>query len=239
LSEQLVALVAGSPAKTKELALMYQEHLHQLSLSKASALAELREPLFKFKLRKAEAFVRSCLAVSYQDFLAKGEKWFGKARVDKYLTTIEQHQPNVEMIIAGFIDGAPVLYQISRDGGTGPLELEPCTNFCLIGSGALTAEPVLHARIQDRNTPVNQALYNAYEAKKIAESSPYVGEKTRMFVLTAPLAESKQIEASVITVFGEKALAKLYQKFGPKPMQTWPSLPTKSLQKAHFKWPPP
>jgi hypothetical protein len=237
LNEELVALIAGSPAKGKELAGLYQAHLGAVTLSKANGLNELRKPLFELKRRKAESYIWSRLAVSYQDFLVKGEKWFGKARVDRYLTAIEQHQPNVEMIIAGFIEGHPVLYQISRDD-TGALELEQSTNVCLIGTGATTAAPALHARVHRPTTPMSQALYNAYEAKKIGESSPYVGEKTRMFLLTAPEPGSKQIRGKVVTENGEKALKRLYRQYGPKPMKTWPDLPADSFLDAQFKWTP-
>lgn len=236
LSEQVVALMAGSPAKAKELANLYRGHLATIPLSKGNALAELRKPILEFKLRKAEFYIRSRLAVSYQDFLKNGEAWFGRPRVETHLAAIERHQPNIEIIIAAFIDGEPALYQTVIDAVTGSLELDEFTNFCLIGSGAATAEPALHARTQIPNTPMAQALYNLYEAKKIGESSPFVGQKTRMFLLQPPEG-SNEIRASVVTASGENFLRKLFRRYGPKPMKTSPDLPKEVFQKAHFKWP--
>jgi len=239
LSEQLVALVAGSPAKAKELANIYRVHLGAAPLSKGNALEELRKPLLEFKLRRADFYVRSRLAVPYLDLLNNGEAWFGKARVEKCLAVIEKNQPNVEMIIAGFIEGEPAIYQTVVDVGTGVLELDQFTNFCLVGSGAATAEPALHTRTQMPNTPMPRALYNVYEAKKVGESSPFVGQKTRMFLLEPPKgAGSNQIRASVVTASGEIFLQRLFRKYGPKPMKMWPDLPEDTFQKAHFKWPP-
>jgi hypothetical protein len=86
---------------------------------------------------------------------------------------------------------------------------------------------------------MSQALYNLYEAKKIGESSPFVGQKTRMFLLEPPNGRNaKQIRASVVTAGGEIFLQKLFRRYGPKPMKTWPDLPKDVFQKAHFKWPP-
>jgi hypothetical protein len=81
LSEQLVALVAGSPAKAKELATLYREHLATVVLSMNNALDELRKPILEFKRRKADFYIRSKLAVSYLEFLNNGEAWFGASRV--------------------------------------------------------------------------------------------------------------------------------------------------------------
>lgn len=234
LSNQLVAMFAGSPAKAKELALMYQDHLAKTILSEATALEEIRKPLAAFKLRKADWFVKIKLAVSYQDFLANGETWFGRQTVDRYLTAIEEHYPNVEMIIAGFIDGKPVLYQIMREHGVQPIEVDPVTNFCLIGSGATTAEPSLHARLQTNNTPLTQTLYNVYEAKMAGESSPYVGQKTRMYIVYASDTDPKRIVVDMVTEDGEKWLASLYAKHGPKAMKTWPTMPPKATFRTPF-----
>jgi hypothetical protein len=195
LSEELVALAAGSPGKAKELALMYAAYLPHVRLSLAHAVQELAKPLSDFKRRKADLYIKSTLAVPYSEFLLKGEQWLGKQGFEQRIAAIEKHQPKVEMILAGFIERTPVLYRISRNAGKGPLELEQITNFCLIGTGAYVADPALHARGQDSNTPLSQAMYNVYEAKKTGETSPYAGQKTIMHILKPPKAGSKQIRA--------------------------------------------
>jgi 20S proteasome alpha/beta subunit len=233
LSDQLLAMVAGSPAKAKELALMYEAHLKEVILSEATALEALRKPLADLKFRKADWYVRMRLGVSYLEFLNHGAAWFGSAITERYLASIESHQPNVEMIIGGFIDGAPVLYRIARDE-EGVLDLNTETNFCLIGSGAATAEPALHARSQTNTTALSETLYNVYEAKKIGESSPYVGQKTRIYILHPPNGTSKRAPVDMVTKEGEEWLAGLYAKYGPKKLKTWPNIPANAIRKTGF-----
>jgi 20S proteasome alpha/beta subunit len=235
LSEQLVAMVAGAVAQTKELAHIYQAYLrtNKLSADDAEATKQLRIPLGELKSRTAESYVQRRLAVSYREFRKNGKKDFGPEVYYRYLAAIEKHQPNVEMIIAGFEGGTPRLYHIRRDDGNKPVELEDATNFCLIGSGSIAAEPTLHARKQTSNTPLSQALYNIYEAKKLGEASPWVGEKTRMFVLKPP-DNGSALRAQVVTDAGEKWLKQLYRRYGPKPMKTWPDLPVGVFQTAHL-----
>jgi hypothetical protein len=132
------------------------------------------------------------------------------------------------MIIAGFIGDRPILFQL-RDN-----ELDIVTNFSLVGSGAYAAEMALHARKQTANTSLNQALYNVYEAKKIGETSPHVGAKTRMLVLHPPDQGSRRLTVQLVTPTGENALDELFRKYGPKPMDRWPDLPDDALLKASF-----
>ena len=236
LSDELVALAAGSAGKAKELALMYKGYLRHVSLSLPHAVRQLSKPLNDFKRQKADSYVKSTLAVSYTEFLAKGKQWFGEEEFDQRIAAIEKHQPKVEMILAGFIEGEPVLYRITRDGA-GPLELEQVTNFCMIGSGTYVAEPTLHGRCQDFKTALSQTMYNVYEAKKTGEISPYVGQKTIMHILLPPKRGAKQIQGRHLTPAGEKFLQKLYRKYGPRVMKSWPDLPDGVLEPALFKWP--
>jgi 20S proteasome alpha/beta subunit len=240
LSEELVALAAGSIAQTKELAMIYKDHLKRnpLSDNESEDLEQLRKPLSELKRRRAEAYVRRRLAVGYREFLANGARWFGEQYYDRYLAAIEKHQPNVEMILAGFSGRTRRLYEIRRQDGTGSVELQQATNFCLIGTGALAAEPVLHARKQTANTPMSQAVYNIYEAKKTGETSPWVGERTRCFVLLPAENGEASICARVVTANGEKWLKRLYRSYGPRPMKSWPDVPKDAFEKAHFTWPP-
>lgn len=228
LSPQLVAMFAGSTGRAKELALIYQGYLTQNTLVVNDALKQLEQPLREFKERRASAYIGRTLGVTYDKFLNEGERWLGKKPFTEYLGAIKKHNPNVQMIIAGFIGNDPVLCEL-RDG-----ELEWRTNFCLIGTGSYTAEPAMHARQHIFTTPKNQALYNVYEAKKIGESSPYVGQKTRMFVLSPPAPGTSKIRAEVVTEVGEKSLKKLLRKYGPRPLKTWPDLPPGTFQVARL-----
>jgi hypothetical protein len=186
----------------------------------ADALAHLRKPLGDLKRRLADSYTQARLAVSYEQLRENGQKWFGDDRWQRHMEAVDQHDLNVDMIIAGFIGRIPVLYQTSRANGY--LELEAATNFCVIGSGATTAEPALHARAQSFNTPLPMALYNIYEAKKISEASPFVGKRTILFVVYADENE-RCVRLEVLTDFGERQLEELYKEYGPKPISSWPN----------------
>lgn len=227
LSDRLVAVFAGAPGPAKELALMYQAYLKTTALIEATAVDQLREPWGEFKLRRAKAYVERTLCVSYQDFIAHGEQWFGLTRRDQCLDAIAKHTPNVQMIFAGFIGDEAVLYRLWDD-------VEISTTFTAIGSGAMAAEPALHAREHRQKTAKSQALYNVYEAKKISEASPFVGQKTRLLVVSAPSAGQDEINVEWVTPAGEKFLAKLFRKYGPRPMRYWPILPDGALQPAVY-----
>lgn len=229
LSGQLVCMFAGAPGRAKELALIYQDFLNHNTLSFTDAPQRLKEPLEMFKLRHAEHYIRSRLCFSYQQLLDSGEKWLGKDGRDRYLAAIDAHDLRVSLIIAGFVDSAPVLFQ-TRGIGLRDLDLEVVTNFCLIGTGAYTAEPALHARNQIFTTALPRTLYNVYEAKRLGQASPYVGTKTRMYVLRPPSDGSNQIGAERVTREGEKWLARLFRKLGPKPMGATPEMPQPALE---------
>lgn len=229
LSHQLIALFAGSPGRAHELALLFKDYLSRTNLTLVGAASQLREPLTTFKRRMADSYVQRRLAVSYQDFLDHGKEWFGPEAYERRLTAIERHDLRVELIIAGFVEGEAVLFQVRQDADGG-VELEQCTNFCVIGTGAYTAEPALHARAHTFTTPLADALYNVYEAKRVGESSPYVGARTRILVLKHGLNRGEfETHIRVVEPAGEKWLRGLYRRHGPRPIRQRLEIPDTAL----------
>jgi hypothetical protein len=218
LSPQLVAMAADSVSRAKELSLLYRGYLEKTILNEVDVVNQLQEPVATFKRRLANSYIGRRLGLSYDEVWAKRDQW------QDYLDVIEKHPLRVQMVIAGFLDRTPVLCEL-RDK-----EVEWRTNTSLIGSGAYTAEPALHARRHTPNTPLPQALYNVYEAKKAGEGSPFVGEMTRMFVLRPGRKDPQKIQIQFVTPQGENWLAGLYAEYGPKPMVQIPQLPKDALQ---------
>jgi hypothetical protein len=237
LSPQFVALFAGSPGKAKELSWLYQSHLKDRTLTMDNAVDELSKPPLRFKRQKADFYISMTLCVSYEDFLSKGATWLGQQMYAGRIAAIEMHQPKVEMIIAGFIEGQPVLFRLATASAVDHIDLEAVTNSCMIGSGMTAASVSFHGRKHDRNTPLSQTMYYVYEAKKTGEIGPFVGHQTRMHVLFPPEPGGTQIMGQYVTDEGERFLQKLHRRYGPKPMKTWPDIPTNTLKTAHFKWP--
>jgi hypothetical protein len=237
LSHQFVALFGGAPGKAKELSMLYQARLKNTTLTLDNVVDGLAEPLANFKRQKADFYLKMTLCVSYQEFLGKGTKWFGKAMYEQRLAAIDNHQPKVEMIIAGFVEGQPYLFRLATAGEVNHLDLGVGGNSCMIGSGTLAANVSLHARNHNSNTALSETMYYLYEAKKAGEASPWVGEKTRMHVLLPPEPGETQIRGQYLTDAGERFLQRLHRRYGPKPMKAWPVIPPDALKTAHFKWP--
>jgi hypothetical protein len=227
LSKQLVALFSDRPGRAKELALIYKSYLRTVELTEDNVLEHLRVPIAKLKDRIANSYVQRCLARSYQDLLDHGDQWVGSETKDRYIANIEAHQLKVGVMIAGFIGQTPILCEL-RDG-----ELQWATTFSLIGSGAFAAEPAMHARKHTFNTSLSEALYNTYEAKRVGETSPFVGLQTKMYVVYPEDEKSEgYIRFEVVTPTGEKFLHRMFRRYGPKPIRKWVPLPEGSMEKA-------
>jgi hypothetical protein len=211
LSDQIVSLFADSPARAKELAWIFRDYLGKNVLQREAVVNQLREPIGLLKRRLANAFIQRTLAISYEDMVSKGAGWFGETYQREYLARVENNPLRVQLIVAGFIDQFPVLCELGTDG-----ELEWRTSFSIVGNGAYTAEPAMHARSHTSDTPLVQALYNVYEAKRVSEINPYVGRQTAILILEPARDTDRSIGVSRVTKEGSKFLDKLYKRFGPK-----------------------
>lgn len=221
LSDNVMAMVADRPGRAKELAGYYRAHLANIELNETNLLSELQEPIRMLKRRIGAGYIgRKCMGVSYEEFLSNGVAWFGQPAFDRHSATIESNPLGVDMIIAGFFRPQNQGHYQSflcklRDG-----EINRITNFALIGSGTYTAEPALHSRSQNPTLDLPDTVYNVYEAKKLGESSPSVGQKTTLYVLQPPdpVMKDKKLRVRVLREEGEKELAKRFKKYGPRPV---------------------
>jgi 20S proteasome alpha/beta subunit len=229
LSPQIVALYAGRITRAKELTTIYQHHLSTVELTLESLQDTLTAPLSIIKKRHANAYIQRKLAISYDDLLKNGEQWLGKELCGECVAAIAANELGVDMIFAGFVGGEPVLFEL-RNG-----EISETDHFSLIGSGAYTAEPAMHARAHTKNSTLSEALYNTFEAKKIGETSPFVGTQTTMVVIHPPNEGSHDhVRAQFVTKEGFKFLQKQFRKYGPKPIKTWTDIPKGTLETAYF-----
>lgn len=216
LSEQLCCLVAGRPGIAKELVYAYREYLAKQTLAPENLAEHLQQPILRLKRRMAESYTGRKWGLSYEEFLKSGSSYFPADYYQHHLAVIDQHKSGVELIVAGFIGEQPTLCSVRDDQVT----ME--TTVALIGTGAYTAEPCIHAREHRAGTDWRLGVYNVFEAKKIGERSPFVGEDTRLFVVYPPEKGQTQIRFSTVTPEGENRLTKLLEEYGPKPMIRFP-----------------
>jgi hypothetical protein len=211
LNGHLISMFAGSPGRAKELAMIYREYLDTHDLEERRVVEQLREPISSFKRRLANAYLGRTLGLSYDEVLAKGGKWFGK-EFQRRLLILEDHPIRVDLVIAGFIGPFPVLCEL-RHG-----ELEWKTIYAMVGTGAYTAEPVMHARKHQEGTPLYNAIYNVFEAKAMSEHSPSVGSFTRLFILSPPEDNGQRMRMDMVSSEGMNYLKQLFEEYGPKPL---------------------
>jgi hypothetical protein len=190
LPSQWHALQAGSLHRAKELTDLYIEHLGTIdlaSMEEPAVLEQLRIPPARLRRRMAEALTQEKFSTGYEDFLRSGKDWFD---VDTHRQTLyeisSQNFGGDELILFGSISGGFLLYKFS--GG----EVWQCRDFAVIGSGTTVAEPNLYQRKQDWTKSVQETLYSLYEAKKLAEVTPGVGDKTLMAMIFLPKPGSLQ-----------------------------------------------
>jgi 20S proteasome alpha/beta subunit len=93
---------------------------------------------------------------------------------------MEDFELELVMLIAGIDEDGGHLYVIYNPGEAAPLT---DIGYAVIGVGEKHAESTLIMHNYSISTPLNKATYIAYEAKKIAEKAPGVGEETDILII--------------------------------------------------------
>jgi len=89
--------------------------------------------------------------------------------------------------------------------------------FAAIGSGSDSAIAMLRWRRADALTPMNTAIYYAYEAKRLGEVSPHVGKFTYVRIVKPILDWT--IGNTIVRPTGIAKLAEAFTLFGPQPIE--------------------
>ena len=122
---------------------------------------------------------------------------------------------DLEVIVAGFVkneDGKrePRLFSIDSKW-----QVERGEILLTVGKASLFAEYALKARKAHREVyPLDETIYLAFEAKRLAESARSVSEQTALAVFSSDGTTRRS------TPQVESQLASIYAKFGPRPLST-------------------
>jgi hypothetical protein len=204
-------LQAGPVHQSMELTDLYRTHFKEINAVDPSTfhhsvvLEDLKVPPRLLRRRMADGLTQDKFSVTYEDFLVHGKEWLDEDTHRQMLYEISTQVIESELILFGPGMLQFALYKFSR-------EVWECGDFATIGCGATVAEPVLYQRQQNRINSVRETLYALYEAKKLAEVTPGVGEKTIMGVV---LYESPDA-IRWVSPQGEEFLADEFDQFGPK-----------------------
>jgi hypothetical protein len=174
-----LAMIAGNVARARDLAGVCRKALMDKTdaMDSVDMVKLLTDCAHLQKRVLVDNYVRSQLAVGYDYFLEHGRNQFSQADFDQIITTIRSIDLGCEMILAGFIGKAGFLFTIMPDCSVHRQE-----SFAVIGSGGSVAQAALFQRKYQRTLDIQEAIYYAYEAKRLSEVAPGVGPETTVAV---------------------------------------------------------
>ena len=108
----------------------------------------------------------------------KEEIWKAYNKGKKRLAKRGIKKTDVQLLVCGFVSRMPKIVFVSSDY----VDTHPA--FMAIGSGAQVADAMLRWRNPTEHTPIEEAIYYVYEAKRMGEMSPHVGKETHISVLS-------------------------------------------------------
>jgi hypothetical protein len=163
--------------------------------------------------------------IDYERLLTKGQEEIPLEARERFFYDLEKLDPGFEVIIFGFSRELPLVFVV--DG----YDVQSCSEtFATIGSGAVIAETVLYQRKQEVGLHLDHTLYNVYEAFKLATgAAPGVGAEFAMGI-ASPSNNEKRMEHQFINDEGKKVLEDAFQKFGPRIIDSPPT-----LKEGHFQ----
>jgi 20S proteasome alpha/beta subunit len=207
-----VALMAGDGNSAHALVRAYRLHMANRTFTEDNAEEELKAPAHKRLADLKDSYIRSSLGISYEEFRRVGKKQFPESVVLEEYMNLRRINLGARLIIAGFVEPQgrsrtphPLICVIEQDGTVRVEE-----HFAAIGEGRYVAVPPLLRRDYSRDTIVQHAIYQLYEAKTLSEIVHTVGETTSVDVFGA--------DGKVICVSsrGYVYLDNKLAKFGPR-----------------------
>jgi hypothetical protein len=198
-----VGMFAGVISNGREINAKLSEAITGTTLTLANIRDTFQRVIWFYKDSLVEDYIRRRFSMPYRDFQQADN--IPPEQLEDAWRKIEEMGIECELIIAGFIDGAPHL--LFTEDTSGKLSSE--RNFAAIGSGGYAARLLLGFRKQDRGDSAPVTMYNIYEAKKIGENAPGVSKETAILLLRPGTG----LHLCPIQAQLEEA----YKRFGPQP----------------------
>lgn len=168
----------------------------------------VRNALNRRKREKVEELVQGRYGLSYDDFLRTGKTNFPEVEFRITMSDISNMRLNACCLIGGFAAGVPSILQSDENCSVSIRE-----NFATIGEGSHLATAMLLHRGHHEVDVLERALYNVYEAKKLAENVTSVGKLTAITILY----EDNRWNMLTVTDQPKDILEQKFNLFGPRP----------------------
>jgi len=204
-------MYAGIQARAAQLVISVREHLETNPLGYGHITKTFKEAAREHREKLVDEYVHSQIARSYAWLLSEGHKVLPQEYYAQLIQYVSAVRFDAQLIVCGFSNESAVICLI--DESRGEPVARPIENFAAIGSGSTVAESVLHQRVHRMDTPLKQALYHIYEAKRLGEAAPGVGHQTTIRIL---LADGR---TAFLTEAGVSFVQRCYDRYAPKPLE--------------------
>jgi hypothetical protein len=218
-------LVAGAISRANELINVYAGYLkeHETEITEFDLIDHLRKPAHLQKEKLVDEYLRQTYSFDRAYFYGAGSTALPETFVSAVTENISRIKLDGSLIIAGFsnetdldsgeVSPRPFLAVVDEvtdvSGSQEYVRLE--YEFAAIGSGQYTALSSLYRREQDSANSLRRTLYKVYEANRLSEKVPGVGEK---YIALYVLHSDGHVEE--LTKAGYDYLSDIYDEFGPQ-----------------------
>lgn len=215
------ALFADRVSSAHDFASTLKETLRPERFTDTNLVDKLTEGSVAHKEKLIDRLVRLKFGFSFGHFREHGSSEVPDDVRNRLWYEIEKLDYGCEFIVFGFLSGVPRMLDINRYG-----DVERSEHFSAIGTGATVAESSLFARGQTSTTELNDTIYNAYEAFRVAcrANPPGVAGGPLIRIFEPDNNDRDLIISRYVTTSGRKTLQKCFDKYGPKKTKNIPTL---------------
>lgn len=179
---------------------------------KEETLKRLKAAVAHQKRALIDEYIASKIGHDYQWFLTKGKDSLHPDVWRKLSFEIPDIELDCSFIVAMPEGSHFRIYRIHQSG-----LVEPCENFCAIGSGLEMAESMLFYRKCHASHKAHLALYKVMEAAIFGRHAPHVGENISLMIANL---KRGAIKFTTPAQDGWAYLFDAVQKFGPQPIRS-------------------
>jgi len=212
-------LVAGTASDAHDMIATFRSKFNRKGITEANARDRIMEALLEHKKKFTEEYVKASTNLSFDYFRDNKDK-IDPAVWSKVWGNIGRIKSDCSLIFCSFAAGVPLMFQVDGDFSAMPEQLiVQDENFIAIGTGRTIANSMLCFRGQNEDMPLDDTVYNVFEAMRFARQgqAPGVGKIHAFSVLTPN--KNGTIIARRLRRKGIEYLKKQYDdNFGPRPV---------------------
>jgi hypothetical protein len=224
-----IALTAGGAAHADALVRAYRVGLKDKPITEENATELFNEIAVGQMAWIKNNLVQRLLGVTYEHLRLKGKKEFPESVILDTYVELRKVTLGASLIVAGFVQRndsmKPLICKVDRSA-----QVTVTDHFEAIGEGLYVANPPLLRRQYNSDVSVMDAIYRLYEAKKLAEIVPSVGEDTSVDILF-PTGEMQQLRDPQ----GFDIIEKMFRKYSPKMRIAKPALKARYFDDLSFE----